>query len=52
METVKVVIESPVKYDMPYYADMYGHIGNKLKKRKTKIEKIIDKIEKSIRERG
>lgn len=51
METVTVVIESPVKYDMPYSADMHGHIDNKPKKRKTKIEKIIDKIAKSIRER-
>ena len=51
MKTVTVVIESPVKYDMPYSAGMYVHIGNKLKKRKTKIEKIIDKIAKSIRER-
>ena len=52
METVTVVIESPVKYDMPYSAGMHGHIGNKPKKRKTKIEKIIDNISKSIRERG
>lgn len=51
METVTVVIEYPVKYDMPYSAVMYGHIGNKPKKRKTKIEKIIDEIKKSIRER-
>jgi hypothetical protein len=51
MEAVTVVIESPVKHDIPYSAGMYGHIGNKPKKRKTKIEKIIDKIAKSIRER-
>ena len=51
METVTVVIESPVKYDMPYSAGIHGHIGNKPKKRKTTIEKIIDKIDKSIRER-
>ena len=52
MEKVTVVIESPVKYDMPYSSGMYGRIGNKPKKRMTKIEKIIDKISKSIRERG
>ena len=52
MEAVTVVIESPVKYDMPYSAGMHGNIGSKPKKRKTKIEKIIDKISKSIRERG
>ena len=51
METVTVVIESSVKYDIPYSADMHGHIDNKPNKRKTKTEKIIDKISKSIRER-
>ena len=51
METVTVVIESAVKYDMPYSADMHGHIGDRQQNRKSKIEKIIDKIEKSIRER-
>ena len=43
-----VIVESPIKYDMPYSAGIHGHIGNKPKKRKTKIEKIIDKISKSI----
>ena len=52
MEAATVVIESPVKYDIPYSAGMHGHIGNKPKKRMTKIEKIIDNISKSIRERG
>ena len=51
MEAVTVVIESPVKYDIPYSADMHGQIDNKPKNRKTKTEKIIDKISKSIGER-
>ena len=48
MEAVTVVIESPVKYDMPYYDGMYGHIGDRQQNRKSKIEKIVDKISKSI----
>ena len=52
METVTVVIESTVKYDMPYSAGMCGHIGDRPQNRKSKIEKIIDNISKSIRERG
>ena len=52
MEAVTVVIESPVKYDMPYSDGMYGHIGDRQQNRKSKIEKIIDKIAKSTRERG
>ncbi|MBO5714973.1 MAG: hypothetical protein J6S23_01085 [Clostridia bacterium] len=51
METVTVVIESPVKYDMPYSDGLRGHIGDRQQNRKSKIEKIIDKIAKSIRER-
>ena len=48
METVTVVIESPVKYDMPYSDGMYGHVGGRQQNRKSKIEKIADKISKSI----
>ena len=48
MEAVTVVIESPVKYDMPYSDGMYGHIGDRQQNRKSKIEKIVDKISKSI----
>ena len=33
MEAVTVFIESPVKYDIPYSADMHGHIDNKPKKK-------------------
>ena len=51
MEAVTVVIESPVKYDMPYSDGMHGHIGDRPQNRKSKIEKTIDKIVKSIRER-
>ena len=51
MKAVTVVIESPVKYDIPYSDGMHGHIGNRTQNRKSKIEKIIDKVAKSIRER-
>ena len=44
-----IIVESPIKYDMPYSAGIHGHIGNKQKKRKTKMEKILQKAEKAMK---
>ena len=44
-----VIVESPIKYDIPYFPGIHGHINNKQKKTKTKMEKILQKAEKAMK---